>query len=381
MTQNPLDTIREQIETAASLAKCHKCGCFQQTTEALAQTEPGKQELSGLLEQARSTFVEKQYDCLGCAVCYPAIAANAFAEAYPEQSESLDLCPTEMPEERPGWPPLPGEYQVARYAAPVAVVTLNSEALAEQLKAKQSEGMAVVGPMHTENLGIERVIQNILANPNIRFLLVCGEDTQQAVGHLPGQSLESLFKYGIDDNMRIAKAQGKRPYLKNVTREQVQTFLEQVELVSSIGLTDIEAISEQIRACAARNPGPFDKQIETRKIDVVRAQDAERFVADAAGFFVIYPDEKRGLLIVEHYTPTGVLDCIIEGKTPMAIYMEAIDRQLISRLDHAAYLGRELDRAYNALAAGEPYVQDRVPYPNEKTQSGGCGCDSSCSAA
>ncbi|MBX9685244.1 MAG: DUF4346 domain-containing protein [Candidatus Obscuribacterales bacterium] len=381
MTQNPLDTMREQIETAASLAKCHKCGCFQQTTEALAHTEPGKQELSGLLERARSTFVEKQYDCLGCAVCYPAIAANVFAEAYPEQSESLDLCPTAMPEERPGWPPLPGEYQVARYAAPVAVVTLNSEALAEQLKGKQPEGMAVVGPMHTENLGIERVIQNILANPNIRFLLVCGEDTQQAVGHLPGQSLESLFKYGIDDNMRIAKAQGKRPYLKNVTREQVQTFLEQVELVSSIGLTDIETITDQIRACAARNPGPFEKQIETRKIEVVRAQDAERFVADAAGFFVIYPDEKRGLLIVEHYTPTGVLDCIIEGKAPMAIYMEAIDRQLISRLDHAAYVGRELDRAYNALAAGEPYVQDRVPYPNEKTQSGGCGCDSSCSAA
>jgi len=40
--------------------------------------------------------------------------------------------------------------------------------------------------MHTENLGIERLITNILANPEIRFLILCGEDTQKAVGHLLG---------------------------------------------------------------------------------------------------------------------------------------------------------------------------------------------------
>ena len=53
---------------------------------------------------------------------------------------------------------------------------------------RKPEGLAIVGTMHTENLGIERVIKNVLANPHIRFLLLCGEDTQQAVGHLPGQS-------------------------------------------------------------------------------------------------------------------------------------------------------------------------------------------------
>ncbi|MBI2811380.1 MAG: DUF4346 domain-containing protein [Candidatus Melainabacteria bacterium] len=366
--QSPLDVIHEQIETAASLAKCHSCGCFQQTTEALALTAPGRDVLSDLLGRARDNFTAKKYDCLGCAICYPAIAANAFAEAYPEQSESLDLCPTEMPEERAGWPPLPGEYQVSRYTAPVAVVTLNSEDLAEKLRAANPEGMAVVGPMHTENLGIERVIQNALGNPNIRFLLVCGDDTQQAVGHLPGQSMESLFKHGVDDGMRIREAKGKRPYLKNVSREQVQFFLEQVELISLIGTTDVAAIAEQVKACAARNPGPFEKQIKTTKVEVVRAPETERFVTDAAGFFVIYPDSKRKLLLVEHYTPTGVLDCIIEGETPTAIYMQSIEKNFVSRLDHAAYLGRELDRAYNSLVTGEAYVQDRVPYPVQQPQ-------------
>jgi tetrahydromethanopterin S-methyltransferase subunit A len=53
--------------------------------------------------------------------------------------------------------------------------------------------------MHTENLGIERVIRNVLANRSIRFLVLCGEDTQQAIGHLPGQSLASLFRGGLDE--------------------------------------------------------------------------------------------------------------------------------------------------------------------------------------
>ena len=34
-------------------------------------------------------FVPKQYDCLGCPVCYPAIAANAFVEAYPDVGPDL----------------------------------------------------------------------------------------------------------------------------------------------------------------------------------------------------------------------------------------------------------------------------------------------------
>ncbi len=370
--QNPLDTIREQIETAASLAKCHKCGCFQQTVDALAQTETGKQELAGLLTEARTTFVEKKYDCLGCAVCYPAIAANAFAEAYPQQSENLDLCPTEEPEQREGWPPLPGDYAVSRYAAPVAVVTLNSEDLCNRLKELNPEGMAVVGTMQTENLGIERVIQNTLANPNIRFLILCGEDTKQAVGHLPGQSMEALFKFGVDEKMRIREAQGKRPILKNIAPEQLQSFLEQVELVSSIGETDLAIIAEQINACVARNPGPYEKYTAQTVVPTIQAPETNKFVQDPAGFFVIYPESRSDCLIAEHYTSTGVLDIIIKGKTPISIYMEAIDRKLVSRLDHAAYLGRELDRAYNALSTGTTYVQDRVPYPTTKTQSSGC---------
>lgn len=51
------------------------------------------------------------------------------------------------------------------------------------------------------------------------------------------------------------------------------------------------------------------------------------------------------------------------GGRPARLYanMTAIERKLLTRLDHAAYLGRELARAEQALSSGETYVQDGAP--------------------
>ncbi len=49
---------------------------------------------------------------------------------------------------------------------------------------------------------------------------------------------------------------------------------------------------------------------------------------------------------------------IIEGKTARDICLTLIRNGWISRLDHAAYLGRELARAEAALIAGRPFTQD-----------------------
>jgi tetrahydromethanopterin S-methyltransferase subunit A len=125
--------------------------CTRQV-EALGGTEAGKNELAPVLAEARSVFVPKEYDCLGCPLCYPAIAANAFVEAYPDVGAGLDLCPTEEPDERSGWPPLPGDFYVVRSGAPVAVCTLNSETLATSLATRKPEGLAIVGIMHAQSL-------------------------------------------------------------------------------------------------------------------------------------------------------------------------------------------------------------------------------------
>lgn len=377
-----LHVITDQLEEAIAAAKCHKCGCLQQTVEALAGTDVGKAELTPILSRARSVFVPKKYDCLGCAVCYPAIAANAFVEAYPDAGAGLDLCPTEEPEERHGWPPLLGDYSVIRYGAPVAVCALNSEVVVKGLSKQTPAGLAIAGTMRTENLGIERVIKNVLANPHIRFLVLCGEDTQQAIGHLPGQSFQSLFQNGLDERSRIIGARGKRPVLKNVSREEVGAFVHQVELIPMIGEQSIHVISAQVRSCSERDPGSYPYPVRPTPVKRIHAHEPAGLTLDKAGYFVVYPDARRKQLVVEHYTNQGVLNCVLEGASTGALYSEAIERRLLTRLDHAAYLGRELARAEHSLIAGAPFVQDAAPgeYTPGKPKDS-CATDRSCGCA
>ena len=377
-----LAAVREQLNAATAARKCHGCGCFHKTVEALASTAAGRGELAPALEQARAAFTPKEYDCLGCPVCYPAIASNAFSEAFAEEADAFDLCPTEAPPERRGWPPLMGDYKVLRYRAPVAVCTLNSAGLAERLAEKQPEGVAIVGTLQTENLGIERIIRNILANPHIRFVVLSGDDTEQAVGHLPGQSLVSLLVGGVDDRGRIIGARGKRPVLKNVRRDQIDAFRRQVEVADLIGVNRESVILDHVLQCAARDPGAFSGTPEDSAVEVVVAQEPRHMIPDPAGFFVLYPDAPRRCVIVEHYTNAGVLDCVLEDASPTALYATAIERKLVTRLDHAAYLGRELARAQRAMETGEPYVQDRAPgkvlEPEPAVVT--CGCEAECAS-
>ena len=124
-------------------------------------------EVEASLSAARQPLVTVKYDCLGCEVCYPALAINALNQAG--HAIEPDACANEPVEERAGWPPLPGTYAVLRYQAPVAVCTLTDEELAERIAREAGESIAIVGSLHTENLGIERLVANVVANPHIRF--------------------------------------------------------------------------------------------------------------------------------------------------------------------------------------------------------------------
>jgi tetrahydromethanopterin S-methyltransferase subunit A len=170
---------------------------------------------------------------------------------------------------------------------------------------------------------------------------------------------------------RIQGAQGKWPVLKNVSRAQVEAFRRQVVLRSLIGVTDEEQIAGAIADCARLATEPLaDAAPDAASPATIAAVEPSLLVSDPAGFVVVYPDARRDRLIAEHYTNAGTLDCVVEGRTPAAVYTELIARSFISRLDHAAYIGRELARAERSLATGEPYVQDRA--------AGECGCHGGC---
>jgi tetrahydromethanopterin S-methyltransferase subunit A len=360
-TPQQLAQIETELRTAMAAKQCRRCGCFQDTATTLEGSARLNDVLGPLLNEAHSLFESKRYDCLGCEVCWPAVAQNLAADIDPTVAEG-GHCATQAPEVRAGWPPLPGDYRVIRFRGPVAVCTLNSDHLINELAATGMEGLSIVGSLHTENLGIEHLIRNTLANPHIRFLVVCGEDTRKAIGHLPGQSLVALAQHGIDEQMRIIEAKGKRPLLKNIQPEHVEAFRRQVQVIAQIGNTDVTVLQELIAATAVNDPGPFgDAPADVMPVAMEAARQPARLVLDPAGYVVVYPDRSRRQLVLEHYSNQGVLDRMFTATSAAALYTTVIEAGLISRLDHAAYLGRELARAEQALHSGEDYVQDRAP--------------------
>ncbi len=177
-----------RLQEAVDAKKCWRCGCLHSSLAAINRAIPVDRQSPGLSEvmaKAQARLVPVQYDCLGCAVCFPPLAMNALRI-------DDEACPSEKVEVRPGWPPLPGSYTVSRYHAPIAVCTLTDEKLAATVAAQSWPEVSIVGNMYTENLGIERLVQNIISIPNLRFLILCASDSHQAIGHLPGQSLLAL---------------------------------------------------------------------------------------------------------------------------------------------------------------------------------------------
>jgi len=373
--------IETELNAAMAAKKCWRCGCYQDTVKTLRDSKLVHEAFASLLTAAQELFETQRYDCLGCDVCWPAIAQNLAAEIDPAVAEGSH-CATSTPEVRSGWPPLPGNYRVMRFQAPVAVCTLNSDHLIKSLYEHELDGVSIVGSLHTENLGIEHLIRNVLSNPHIRFLLVCGEDTRNAIGHLPGQSLLALAQHGTNDKMRIIEARGKRPLLKNIAQEEIDAFRRQVQVIDQIGNAEIESISALITTMASNDPGPFaDAPTDMHPLTVEVATEPGQLVLDPAGYFVVYPDRNKQCLTLEHYTNHGVLDRILTATSAAALYTTVINAQLISRLDHAAYLGRELARAEHALQNGEDYVQDRAPGElaeiiENKQQADSCACQS-----
>jgi dihydropteroate synthase len=65
--------------------------------------------------------------------------------------------------------------------------------------------------------------------------------------------------------------------------------------------------------------------------------------------------------VIEHFSLANAAEptLIVKGKTAEQVYGQIVGSGLVSRLDHAAYLGSELAKAEIALRTGKEYIQDK----------------------
>ncbi len=106
---------------------------------------------------------------------------------------------------------------------------------------------------------------------------------------------------------------------------------------------------------------PYEKTLE-QKTRVLQAGGKEKYAElDKAGSFRLFIDRQEQNLVAEHFalTDAATPTMIVKGKTAEQVYSQIVERGLLSKLDHAAYLGSELAKAEIALRTGKEYVQDK----------------------
>ena len=161
----------------------------------------------------------------------------------------------------PDYPPEEGRYLRGNDASPVAVaIILNCEAdkipreIEALVRAGIESGAALSGTVQTENIGFEKIICNIVANPNIRYLIVGGPESE---GHLTGEAMKALLRQGVDEKKRITGTEAPHPFLFNVPMEFIDRFRAQPSLIDLQFEANPDVIRQAVWACYQEGPVEF----------------------------------------------------------------------------------------------------------------------------
>ena len=165
----------------------------------------------------------------------------------------------------PDYPPEDGRYIRGNDSSPVAVaIILNCEAekipreLETLVRAGVESGAALSGTVQTENIGFEKIVCNIVANPNVRYLVVGGPESP---GHSTGEALKALLSKGVDEKKRIIGTDAPHPLLFNVPIELIERFRKQLTLIDLQFESDPDLIRKAVWSCYQESPVEFRGQL------------------------------------------------------------------------------------------------------------------------
>ena len=213
--------------------------------------------------------------------------------------------------------------------ARVAVCTLADESLRQRMLGAPVAREVVIGPLTDGLHGVEMLAGFLLAHPTIRFLVVPGQN----------EPLRALFT-------------GDAAW-PNLPPERVARLRRQVQLKETAAF-DVWAV---VGECLRRTSGPFTEPEEPSPAWEQASLTDTCFVqADPAGYVLVGLAE--GQISVAHYRQNGTLTRRWLGPDSHSLAVTLARSGLISSLDHALYLGRELMKAEVAQRLGLVYTQD-----------------------
>lgn len=144
----------------------------------------------------------------------------------------------------------------------------------EQIKDQlESQHYALLGQLYSQSYGIEILCRNLLANNQIRYLVVTGIDLNDVS---PG--LINLFEYGLQDDQTITGTDIK---VSDDLAEYVDELRDRVHLVDERRTNDFDDVNKTLRSLP---PKPSEgREIILDLPDVVQPT---RFPTDFSGFAV-----------------------------------------------------------------------------------------------
>lgn len=159
------------------------------------------------------------------------------------------------------YPPEEGRYLRGNDLSPVAVaVILNQDEdkipadIQTLVRTGVESGAALSGTIQTPNIGLEKMICNLVANPNIRYLILGGPESE---GHLTGDALKAFFGNGVDGRKRILGTEASHAVLHNLPDEAIERVRKQVTLIDLQFEGDPAVVRKAVWACYQESPTEF----------------------------------------------------------------------------------------------------------------------------
>jgi len=208
-----------------------------------------------------------------------------------------------------------------------------------------------------EYLKSSSYLKNLPKNhPRSQLLMGFGNVSELIDGDSPGiNTLLSLLATEINVAAILSTE------ASNKTRHSFEELQKSIQLAFLAKSTNQPPINLGVNAFSCKFKHDYPNYIPTDLTPSIVPALKTDAIMDPKGFFKIFIDELEGKIIVSHLVFKNKLieeAHVFKGENAESIYKSIIKLNLISRLDHAAYIGKELAHAEYALIKGSEYVQE-----------------------
>lgn len=266
------------------------------------------------------------------------------------------------------WPFIPGRYYLIDDTAPVIVVMPDNDTLAGTLSALSIQGLCMINSVCRNVADVEKLIRNVEANLAVHCIVLAGGGNGKEYPAV--EALRAIFEDDAEISEKARRiGHGVRGKLKAFDFAALQKRINVVNMLDCVEVDQIVAAVSKHGAEGQRPDAGFVVQGHDTTLGVQRViappSISHDHQDDKAGKFIIGTDGK--VIVVEHYNSKGELLRLIQGGSARDLCIMLIRNGWVSRLDHAAYLGRELVLAEIAVQQGVPYERKGEEDPDDTT--------------